>query len=61
VVQTDPDNDRAVAISVDGTTAEVDEPGCWAPSTTSSEYNLDGEHVSGGNPVGEPEVFGCQE
>jgi hypothetical protein len=28
VVQTDPDNGRAVAISVDGTTEEVDEPGC---------------------------------
>jgi hypothetical protein len=61
VVQTEPDHGRALAISVDGTTEEVDEPGCWYPPTTSSEYNAEGEHALGEASIEVSEAFGCQE
>lgn len=61
VVQTDPDNGRAVSISLDGSTEEIDEPGCWSPQTTSSQYNADGEHALGGDPIDVSETFGCQQ
>jgi YD repeat-containing protein len=60
VVQTDLDRGRAVAISVDGTTEEVGEPGCWYPPTTSSEDNAAGEHALGEVSIDASETFGCQ-